>query len=55
MKVYNLLKRNDNKKDYNFNVIPYLSFFFGENETLNGKYCFLNIGWLNICFQFKIY
>lgn len=48
MKIYNLLKRIDEKKDYNFNLLPYCSFFWGVD------YCYLNIGWLNICFQFKI-
>ncbi len=54
MKVYNLLKRSDNIQDYNFNLLPFISFFFGNNKELGGKYCLLNIGWFNICLQFKI-
>ena len=48
MKVYNLLSRKDNKEDYNFNFLPFISLFYGK------EYCYLNIGWLNICLQFKI-
>lgn len=54
MKAYNLLKRKDGRKEFNFNILPFISFFFGDEKDLGGKYCYLNIGWLNICFQFKI-
>jgi len=32
----------------NFNLLPYISFYYDETH------CFLNVGWLILCIQFKI-
>ncbi len=44
MKIFNLLS----KEDKNFNLFPYVSFFW------NDEYCYLNVGWFHICFQFSL-
>lgn len=45
MKIFNTIKDGEWK---NFNVLPFISFFY------DGNYCYLNIGWLMICFQFDL-
>lgn len=48
MRIYNLLRRKDKDRHYNFNLLPFVSLFWGD------EYCYINIGWLNLCFQFQI-
>lgn len=48
MRIYNLLKRSDGGSHKNFNLLPYISFYWGDDYT------YLNIGWLHITFQFKL-
>lgn len=47
MKTYNLNKPP--KGEYkNFNFLPYISLYYDDIKI------YLNIGWFNICIQFKI-
>ena len=48
IRVYNLLSRIDGTKHFNFNLIPFVSFFWGVDYT------YLNIGWFNLCLQIKL-
>lgn len=38
------------RNHYNFNILPYISFFWGEYDK-GEEYFYLNIGWLNRAIQ----
>ncbi len=48
MKIYNLWSRKDGKREYYFNILPFIT-LVDSDEGL-----FLNIGWINICVNIKI-
>jgi len=48
MKVYNLYKPREDGDWKNLNLLPFISFYYDK------YFCYLNIGWLYYCIQFKI-